>query len=171
RGRHGPEVGPVRVAAGVAGPGLVHRAVRRGRPDLAADRGAGRRQAEVRLQQPAGEHRPGQGGAAVAEPLAGGAGLPADEGGTGAGPPRGPLLARLPPPRLPGDAGLRVPHLGAATSPPGSVPAGQKGGRRAPVITLPAIRRALVRLLAPVSRHDCGYCRPWLAQGKLVLTE
>jgi hypothetical protein len=39
------------------------------------------------------------------------------------------------------------------------------------VITLPAIRRALVKLLAPVSRHDCTYCRPWLAQGKLVLTE
>ena len=39
------------------------------------------------------------------------------------------------------------------------------------MITLPAIRRALVRLLAPVSRPDCAYCRPWLAQGKQVLTE
>jgi hypothetical protein len=39
------------------------------------------------------------------------------------------------------------------------------------VITLPAIRRALVRLLTPTSRHDCAYCRPWLAQGKFVLTE
>ena len=28
------------------------------------------------------------------------------------------------------------------------------------MITLPAIRRALQRLLAPVSRHDCAYCRP-----------
>jgi hypothetical protein len=39
------------------------------------------------------------------------------------------------------------------------------------VITLPAIRRALQRLLAPVSRHDCAYCRPWLADGKWKLTE
>ena len=39
------------------------------------------------------------------------------------------------------------------------------------MITLPAIRRALVRLLAPVSRHDCVYCRPWLAHRKLKLTE
>ena len=39
------------------------------------------------------------------------------------------------------------------------------------MITLPAIRRALVRLLAPVSKPDCAYCRPWLARGKLKLTE
>ena len=39
------------------------------------------------------------------------------------------------------------------------------------MITVPAIRRALVRLLAPISRHDCAYCRPWLDQGKLLLTE
>jgi hypothetical protein len=39
------------------------------------------------------------------------------------------------------------------------------------VITLPSIRRALQRLPAPVSRHDCGYCRPWLTRGKLKLTE
>jgi len=39
------------------------------------------------------------------------------------------------------------------------------------VITLPAIRRALQRLLAPVSRHDCVYCRPWLAHDKSKLTE
>ena len=103
--------------------------------------------------------------------LAGGTGLPADEGRTRAGSPRGAVVAGFPPPRLPGDAGLRVPHPGATSSPPRSVPAGQKGGCRAPVITLPSIRRALVRLLAPVSRHDCSYCRPWLAQGKLVLTE
>ena len=38
------------------------------------------------------------------------------------------------------------------------------------MITLPAIRRALQRLLAPVSRHDCGYCRPWLTHGKQKLT-
>jgi hypothetical protein len=39
------------------------------------------------------------------------------------------------------------------------------------VITLPAIRRALQRLLAPVSRHDCAYCRPWLTRSKSKLTE
>jgi hypothetical protein len=39
------------------------------------------------------------------------------------------------------------------------------------VITLPAIRRALVKLLAPVSKHDCTYCRPWLARGNPKLTE
>ena len=39
------------------------------------------------------------------------------------------------------------------------------------MITLPAIRRALVRLLAPVSKPDCTHCRPWLARGKLKLTE
>lgn len=35
---------------------------------------------------------------------------------------------------------------------------GKKGGGR-PVITLPAIRRALQRLLAPLCRHDCPYCK------------
>ena len=39
------------------------------------------------------------------------------------------------------------------------------------MITLPAILRALVKLLAPVSKHDCTYCRPWLARVKLKLTE
>jgi hypothetical protein len=39
------------------------------------------------------------------------------------------------------------------------------------VITLPAIRRALQRLLAPVSRPDCEHCRPWLARSKTKLTE
>jgi hypothetical protein len=39
------------------------------------------------------------------------------------------------------------------------------------VITVPAIRRALQRLLAPISRHDCHYCRPWLTQDKTKLTE
>lgn len=41
---------------------------------------------------------------------------------------------------------------------------GKKGGR-APVITLPAIRRTLARLLAPVGEPDCTHCRPWLARG------
>src|SRR3954469_20344430 len=107
----------------------------------------------------------------MAEPLAGGARLPADEGGARAGPPRGPLLAGLPPSLLPGDVGLRVPHPGATPSPSGAIPAGQKGGGRAPVITVPAIRRALQRLLAPVSRPDCTHCRPWLARSKTKLTE
>jgi hypothetical protein len=40
-----------------------------------------------------------------------------------------------------------------------------------PVITVPAIRRALQRLLAPLSRSDCAYCRPWLARSKTKLTE
>jgi hypothetical protein len=39
------------------------------------------------------------------------------------------------------------------------------------VITVPAIRRALLQFLAPISRHDCAYCRPWLADGKQLLTE
>jgi hypothetical protein len=170
-GDQGADGGPVRLAAGLAGPGLVHREVRRGRADPAPGRGAGRRQDQVRLQQPAGGHQPDRGGAAVAESVAGGARLPADEGGTRAGSPRGAVLAGVPPPRLPGDAGLRVPHPGAAASPPGSVPAGQKGGRRAPVITLPSIRRALQRLLAPVSKPDCAFCRPWPALRTLKLTE
>ena len=39
------------------------------------------------------------------------------------------------------------------------------------MITVPAIRRALQRLLAPVSRPDCAHCRPWLARSKTKLTE
>jgi hypothetical protein len=39
------------------------------------------------------------------------------------------------------------------------------------VIALPAIRRALQRLLAPVSRPDYAYRRPWLAHSKSKLTE
>ena len=39
------------------------------------------------------------------------------------------------------------------------------------MITLPAIRRTLVRLLAPVSKPDCAYCRPWLTHSKSKLTE
>src|SRR5262249_9107065 len=116
RGEQGADGGPVRLAAGLAGPGLGDGPVRRGRADLAAGRGAGRRQAQVRLLEPCGEYRPAAGGAAVAEPLAGGAGLPADEGGAGAGPLRGPLVARVPPPRQPGDARLRVPGAGAIAS-------------------------------------------------------
>src|SRR5262249_30527476 len=170
-GDEGPDVGPIRLAARLAGPGVGDGAMRPGRADLAADRGAGRRQAEVRLQHPPGGAEAACGRWVWAEPLAGRTRLPADEGGAGAGPSRGPLVAGVPPPRVPGDAGLRVPHPGEATSPPGSPPAGQKGGGRGPVITLPAIRRGLQRLLAPISRPDCAYCRPWLAHSKTKLTE
>jgi hypothetical protein len=170
-GDQGTDVGPLRLAPGLAGRRVGHGGLCRRRAGLAPDRGAGRRLLEVRLQQPAGGDEPIASRAAVAEPLAGGAGLPADEGGAGAGPPRGPLVAGLPPPCLPGDAGLRLPDAGAPSSPSGAIPAGQKGGRRADEITVPAIRRALQRLLAPVSRTDCVYCRPWLARCKTKLTE
>ena len=40
-----------------------------------------------------------------------------------------------------------------------------------PVITLPGIRRALLEFLAPISRHDCTYCRPWINQHAFPLTE
>ena len=58
RGDQGEAVGPVRLAAGLAGRRLGDGRLRRGRADLAADRGAGRRQDQVRLQQPAGGHEP-----------------------------------------------------------------------------------------------------------------
>jgi SRSO17 transposase len=35
-----------------------------------------------------------------------------------------------------------------------------KKGRKAPRITLPAVRRALQRLLSPRARPDCSYCHP-----------
>ena len=117
-----------------------------------------------------GRHEPDQGGPAVEEPLAGGAGLPADEGGIGPGPPRGPVVAGVPPPRLPGDAGLRVPGVGARARGARPGPAGKKGGTR-PVITVPAIRRALQGLLAPICRHGCPYCRDRSKPLPLMLTE
>ena len=97
-------------------------------------------------------------------------GLHYDEGGTGAGPPRGPVVAWVPPPRLPGDAGLRLPGTGARSRGTQPGPSGKKGGRR-PVITLPAIRRALQRLLAPLCRHDCPYCRGQFFALRAILTE
>jgi hypothetical protein len=68
---------------------------------------------QIRPLEPAGPHQSDQGGPAVEEPLAGATRLPADEGGIGAGPSRGAFLARVPPPRLPGDVGLRIPGVGA----------------------------------------------------------
>ena len=48
--------------------------------------------------------------------LAGGTRLPANEGRAGPGSFRGPFLAGFPSPRLPGDAGLRLPGVGAVAS-------------------------------------------------------
>src|SRR5262249_32722909 len=132
--------------------------VRRRRALVAVDRGAGRRQAQVRLLQPAGGDQSRPGGAAVEEPGAGGAGGSTAERGVGAGPLRGPFLARGPPPRRDGPAGLRLSAAGAAAS-AGATPPGPKKGGSAPVLTLPGIRRALQRLLLPLAKPDCDYCR------------
>ena len=48
-------------------------------------------------------------------------------------------------------------------------PDGQIGTR--PVITLPATRRALQRLLAPLCLHDCLYCRGRFPALRRLLTE
>ncbi|MDG3006650.1 transposase [Paludisphaera sp. Pla2] len=69
------------------------------------------------------------------------------------------------------DAGARFPDPGASSSPSEAIPAGQKGGRGASVITVPAIRRALQRMLASISRLDCAYCRPWITMNRHKLTE
>src|SRR5262249_50391367 len=109
-------VGPFRLVAGLARRRLGHRRVCRGGADLAADRASGRRQAEVRLQRPAARHDAIAGRPVVEEPLAGGTRLPADEGGIVPGSCRGPVLAGLPSPRLPGDAGVRLPGVGTTAS-------------------------------------------------------
>ena len=172
RGDQGADVraGSPGCGSGRAG-GWATGRVRRGRADLAADRGAGRRQDQVRLQQPAGGHQPDravrlwrsrwpveQGYQQMKEEL----GLDHFEGRSWRGFHHHACLVML---------AYGFLALEQTSSPPGAIPAGQKGGRRAPVITLPAIRRALQRLLAPISRHDCPYCRPWLAHGKTKLTE
>src|SRR5262249_24353969 len=113
RGDQGEVVGPLRLAAGLAGPRLADRGLRGGSAAVAADRGAGQRRNPVRAVEPAAGDVVPAGGAAVEEPVARGAGLPADEGGVGAGPLRGAVVARVPPPRLSGDAGVRVPAAGA----------------------------------------------------------
>src|SRR3954447_6374697 len=102
--------------------------------------------------------------------MAGGTGVPADEGGTRTGSPRGPLLAGVPPPRLPGDAGVRVPGVGTVACEAEPGPAGKKGGKP-PTVTLPSIRRALQKMLAPVCRHDCEYCRGQAVTPPQKLTE
>ena len=39
------------------------------------------------------------------------------------------------------------------------------------MITVPAIRRALQGMLAPLCRHDCLYCRSQFIALKTMLTE
>src|SRR5262249_30452186 len=134
---------------------------------VAADRGAARRQDQVRLEQSAGQDLHEEGGAAVEEPLAGGAGVSTNEGGTGPGPLRRTLLARVPPPRAFGGAGLWLLGVGAASRARAPGPAGKKGGSH-PVLTLPAVRRGLQRLLAPLAKPDCLYCRSHLNHPILV---
>src|SRR5262249_25367894 len=68
---------------------------------------------------------------ALEEPLAGGARLPADEGRAGVESFRGPVLAGLPPPRLPGDVGLWLPGPGTTAREGGPGIAGEKKRRRA----------------------------------------
>src|SRR5262249_33650345 len=100
--------------------------------DLAVDRGAGRRHDPVCLLELAGADQPDPSGSAVEEPLAGGARLPADEGGTGPESFRGSVVAGGAPPPLPRDVGLWI--LGVGTTPREGGPglAGdQKGGRAA----------------------------------------
>ena len=92
------------------GPGVA-------RPDVPAG-GAARRGAGGRRNAVAGGGRPRAGGqrqrrqrgpvAGRRRPAGGGRGGRGADEGTGAGPFRGPVVARLPPPRLPGDAGVRI---------------------------------------------------------------
>src|SRR5262249_38643367 len=83
-GDQGEAVGPLRLAAGLARAGVAAGRVRPRRAGLAADRGAGRRHAQVRLLEPAAGHELGPGGAAVEKSVAGGAGVSTIERGGGA---------------------------------------------------------------------------------------
>ena len=121
----------IRLGPGLAGPRLGRRCLCRRRADLAVDRGAGRRRDPVCLLEPAGGDEPAAGGPALEEPLAGGARLSADEGRTGAESFRGPVVARVPSPRLPGDAGLRLPGLGTTAREGGPGIAGDQKRARA----------------------------------------
>ena len=157
RGTKGDPDGQVLLDEGWAGAGLGHRRPRRCRPDLAADRGASRWADQVCLLEPAGGDVEGAGRALVADSVAGGAGISADEGGTRPGSLRGPVVARFPPPRLPGDAGVRVPGVGTTADRAHPGQSGKKGAT-APVITVPGVRRALQELLAPRCRRGCRAC-------------
>ena len=130
RGDQGEVGGEVRLGPRLAGPGLGPRCLCRCPADLAVDRGAGRRHDPVCLLELAGEHPSDPGGPALEEPLAGGAGLPADEGRAGPEPFRGSVVAWVPSPRLPGDAGLWFPGLGTVAREGGPGPAGEKGMSR-----------------------------------------
>ena len=158
---------PLRVGARVACPGLGGGRLRPRGTDLAAHRRAGRRHAQVRLQQPAAKHLPAPSGALLAPTLEDRTGLPADEGGTGPGPLRGPKLAWLPSSRGVGDARLWLP--GARTTPrQGQARIEKKPAAPPGLITLPAIRRGLQHLLAPVAKPDCPYCRLHLLSNQLT---
>ena len=98
----------------------------RRRADLVVDRGAERWPDALCVLEFAGEHQPDQSGSALEEPLAGGARLPTDEGGTGPESFRGSFLAWVSPPRLPGDVGLRVLSFGTTARKGGLGPAGGK---------------------------------------------
>jgi SRSO17 transposase len=97
--------GWVRVRVGL---GLGQRPVCRRNAPLALDRATRRRLVALRVQQPAGHGALRARRAALAPALDGRTRLPADERGARPGPFRGPLLARLSPPRHAGDAGLRL---------------------------------------------------------------
>src|SRR5262249_47257565 len=101
KGKLGARIAWLRVGPGHGGEAGARRA------GLAAARGAGRRETEVRLFQPAARQQLQEGRPFVEEPLAGGTGLPTTQGGAGPGPLRGALLARVPPPRLPDVPRLR----------------------------------------------------------------
>ena len=155
------------LAAGLARPRLGHRRLRRRSTLLAADRRATRWHHQICSQQPAGPDLAAAGGAAVARALEDRARLPADEGGVGAGSFRGPLLAWLSPSRHPRHARLRL--SGARTAPCQNYAALEKKPPAAfGLITLPAIRRALQQLLAPLAKPDCPYCRLHLLTNQLT---
>src|SRR5262249_40889698 len=129
--RGGPAaVRALRLGARLAGAGLGRRRPRRTRP--AADPGISPPLPRVPPVRPAGRHGRPAGAAAREEPAADGPGLPPDARRAGAGPLRGPVVARLPPPRLPGHAGVRLRRAGAA---PVSGAPGPPGRREAARLT------------------------------------
>jgi hypothetical protein len=124
-------------------------------------------EAHVRLQQPAGGHPAGPRGAAVEESLAGGAGLPADEGGVGPGSFRGPLVARVSSPCLPGDAGVWFLGPGTTASETAPGDAGEQSDwieSQARPRRRPANRGSQLSASAPIppARADWSGPPPWL---------